>query len=771
MSETVLDRVQGRLLQALSYNPNVSVSPIALLWPDGTGQWKPLVERIGSRAPVVTLGAYDPKARIGPAYWIRCVVMRTLDAGLAEGTPIVYLPGVTRNELRAVEDASPSLAPICELQYRSQWFSHPNGKDWTARAFLTHSEGGLGLRVAEDPDSAEALVLALGRLGDVPFDGVNSQLLDAEFFRDLINPDPVRNVLYWLDHPAEFKAQMDDAQWAAFVQKCKAVYKFDPATSGELSAARSLGQRKGAWAEVWKRFAEAPTRYPQIPQRLRQAKPMELLFEPDEAWPQDNDAAEDQVRNQLLDFAVLTPEGARKAAKRLESEHSWRRATVWAELDRSPLAFALEQLAALADYSTQPLAEGDLKSLVDDYIERGWRADDAALRALAAAPSGADRSAVASAVSSLYRTWIQAGAQALLKLIGPMANADTYRAGPQAVKTDGVVTLFVDGLRTDIAHRVAARLVGAGLGVKVESGLAALPPVTETAKAALIPVEAGKLVSGPDLFPRNAATGTKATLAVLRALMTEGGVQVLDAHELGDPQGTGWTEAGDIDHHGHDGGLGMVDYLEEEAIRVTARVRDLLGAGWRRVDIVTDHGWILMPGGMEKVDLPVAVTEKKKGRCARLKPGAQVDVPTIPWYWDSSVSIAIAPGITCFEANKEYEHGGVTPQECIVPRLMVTAGAHASYAVVAELTTIKWLGLLCRVEYVGLPEGTVIDLRTLPGAAASSVADRARAVGGEGKVTLAVSDEGREGENAYLVAASKDGQILLQREVVLGQNR
>ena len=53
---------------------------------------------------------------------------------------------------------------------------------------------------------------------------------------------------------------------------------------------------------------------------------------------------------------------------------------------------------------------------------------------------------------------------------------------------------------------------------------------------------------------------------------------------------------------------------------------------------------------------------------------ASVDVPTVPWFWDPDVRIALAPGATCFEANKEYEHGGVSPQECIVPRLTVTAG-------------------------------------------------------------------------------------------------
>ena len=64
-----------------------------------------------------------------------------------------------RSGLRAVESCAAALAPIAELQYRSQWFSHPNGRDWTVRAFLSNSEKGLGLQVADDAE-ANAIMLA-----------------------------------------------------------------------------------------------------------------------------------------------------------------------------------------------------------------------------------------------------------------------------------------------------------------------------------------------------------------------------------------------------------------------------------------------------------------------------------------------------------------------------------------------------------------------------------------------------------------------------------
>ena len=85
-------------------------------------------------------------------------------------------------------------------------------------------------------------------------------------------------------------------QWTAFVQQCKADYGFDPGLDGEITAARKLGERNGTWGEVWKRFAETPERYPGVAEQLRKARPDELFVENVDAWPQDNERAEDQLR-------------------------------------------------------------------------------------------------------------------------------------------------------------------------------------------------------------------------------------------------------------------------------------------------------------------------------------------------------------------------------------------------------------------------------------------------------------------------------------------
>jgi hypothetical protein len=181
-------------------------------------------------------------------------------------------------------------------------------------------------------------------------------------------------------------------------------------------------------------------------------------------------------------------------------------------------------------------------------------------------------------------------------------------------------------------------------------------------------------------------------------------------------------------------------------------------------------GWVLLPVEMEKVELPASTTEIKKGRCARLKDGAVVEVPTVPWFWDQDVRIALAPGATCFEAGQQYEHGGVSPQECIVPRMVVTAGTAERATAGLEITKITWLGLLCRIESVGVGLGVVADLRAIPSDVKTSIAEEARETTG-GKISLIVPDEEHEGQRAYLVFMAPDGQILAQRDVIVGKNR
>lgn len=771
MSETLLERIDSVLARAADHDPNTVVAPMAVLWPDESRQWEPIIPALRESRPIISLGPFDSAVWQGPAYWIRCVIASTIDRdGLPDGTPIVYLPGVSRDVMRALDTLGPDLVSLGALQHQCQWFSHPNGKDWTVRALLANQERGLGLNVASDTATAHAIVSSLPALAVQPWSRLESKHIDAHFLNALLNPDPVRALLNFIDDPKSARAELAGGAWDAFVQQSKSDFGFDPAAAGEIEGARRLGEADGAWEQVWQRFRENPADYPHIPERLRMARPEALFTGRDGVWPQDNEAAEDQLRARLLDLPALTPDGARKEIDSLETRHRARRSSVWAQIGEAPVAGALEHLAEVARLTSTGSPETSVSEIAAWYAESGWRADRAAIAALTEVTVKNDVAAVESALTAVYRPWLHETATAMQTAIGPAANVGSYQAAAPPSVSTGEVIVFVDGLRLDVAHQLADRLKGAGLDVDVTSSLAALPTVTQTAKPALVPIDQTRLTAGPGLDARRAPDGPAAGVQVLRGLMGDADIQVLMNDETGNPSGIAWTEAGKLDSRGHELGAELVYELDNEVQRIAARIEELLDAGWSKITLVTDHGWILLPGGLPKNEgLPVAVTETKKGRCARVKEGADLAVPTVPWHWDPEVRIAVAPGISCFEANQTYEHGGVSPQECVVPRMAVTRIGTATTG--AAITSIKWRGLTLIVDFAGLPEGAKVDLRASAGDPSSSIAEMGRITGGQGRVILLVGNEDLEGNEAQLVVASEDGSLLLQRSTTVGQNR
>src|SRR5262249_5421173 len=135
----------------------------------------------------------------------------------------------------------------------------------------------------------------------------------------------------------------------------------------------------------------------------------------------------------------------------------------------------------------------------------------------------------------------------------------------------------------------------------------------------------------------------------------------------------------------------------------------LLDAGWQRVKLVTDHGWLLLPGGLPKVDLPPWLTETKWARCAVVKGQPDLTVPVAPWYWNAAVRIAFPPGIACFRKGEEYAHGGISPQECVIPVVEVERGFGAAHA---AIQSIEWRGMRCRVRVQSNDPLVKVDLRT-----------------------------------------------------------
>ena len=777
-SKTLLDAVRASLAHAARYDPANVIAPAAVLWADSNGQWQPMIEQLRTLMPeLLTLGDYDLPTCTGPAIWLRCVIEPKVRSvaftALAwpEGkTPVIYLPGVSRQTLRAVEECPDALKPLVELQYRGTVWTQKNGKDWTIRAFLVSDDGGLGLDVAEDKLTIQAMQGALSHLSLTPVERLEGKRLEAEDFDKLVIGDPARDLLLWLGDPVSMRDRWDDGMWAAFRNRCGQDYGFDPETDGEIAGGERLGLREGAWFGVWERFAESPMLYPGIPELLQRAKPVGLLAFEEGSWPDENDTMETSLRSDLTEFGSLKAGDARRRLEQLEAKHGLRRKWVWARLGRSPLVHALEHLATLAKRTASSIGGDSVDATAKFYVQEGYLVDDAALRALVCVKTVEDTAAVQAAIRSVYLPWLD----------------DTSRHFQERMAEDGLPTakeqenvevaageciVFADGLRFDVGRRLAAMAGTRRIEVSTGWRWAALPTVTATSKPAVSPIGV-KLRGGDiedDFLPEIVDTGERLNADRFRKLLQASGYQVLGPTDQGDPrseQARAWTEVGQLDKLGHALQAKLAARIEDQVELLLQRIQGLLDAGWKRVCVVTDHGWLLVPGGMPKSSLPKYLAESRWARCASIKDTSHVEAPVAGWSWNPQERFAYAPGVSCFSSGQEYAHGGASLQECVVPVLtFVATDAPAEIAVTVR--EVRWVSLRCRVEVAPSAKGLIVDLRTKPNVPETSITDP-KPVDAEGKVALLVADESLEGTSVGLVIVDKSGRVVHKEATTVG---
>ena len=771
---TVVEALKASLEAAGAHNPSDAERPVAILWTDRDAQWLPVLPRLRSLMPqLFALGEYEPANRTGPSIWLRCVVEQTLEPPEFpdETTPIIYLPGVGRQELGAAQTCPDHLKPLIELQYRGTCWTQRNGRDWTVEAFLVSGDGGLGLDVARDAATRQSMSRALAELATASLQGLEGRRLEAEDFDRLFSDDPVRDVLTWLGHGGAMPSDWDTARWDAFASRCKADFGFDPKEDGELVAAERLGLREGSWESVWRRFAEAPALYPGVSGLLRMAMPNDLFVEPS-SWPATNEKGEADLQRALLALGGETRAGTRERVSELEQQHGARRDWVWAKLGQTPLADALEHLAVLAERTSNDLGGGSPAEMAKLYANGAWEIDAAALSSMAAVRSSADTRAVNQVLDALYRPWLESAALHLQGLADKEPLADQQSQELESARVEsGTVVLFADGLRFDVAQRLVERLqTKGGRTVGVSSRWAALPTVTATAKPAASPI-AERIrgdALGENFLPMAADDDRPLTTDRFRKLLADGGFQYLTPDETGDPAGLAWTEDGQLDKLGHSLQGKLAARIDEQVDLLLERVEALLDAGWREVRVVTDHGWLWLPGGLPKVDLPKYLTQSRWARCAVIQGGSTVDAPTVPWHWNASERVAVGPGIACFWAGNAYAHGGVSLQESLVPVLHVTAAAGSDFAPASvRIATVSWVGLRCRVRIEAPSPGLSADLRTRVNEPNSSVSG-VRPVDADGAVSLLVADDDLEGTPAAVVVLDSGGQVIARQSTMIG---
>lgn len=777
-NKTLLDALASSLQEAPKVNGSTQVKPAAVLWPDTDSLWTPVFKRLRERCNGLTkLGAYAPDEASGPAIWLKCVIGGNLSLGEpVKGAYIVHLPGISRADLRAIETCPRDLQPLAELQYRGVFWSQSNGKDWTINAFLTSKNGGLGLDVAQDKATQEALVQAVeaGILLDRPLSELEGRSINAAWLQSLLAPNPTRDLLVWLNDPDAAQSEWSKQRWSIFEKRAKTDFGFDPKADGVLAAAEKLAKATGAWAAVSELYKDSFASFPKVFDLLSKVQPPERSlfdgFEGQEGYPQANDGAESVLRSALAACGPMMPDQARMEIEKLELDHGMRRSWLWSRMGHSPLATALSFLAKVATHSKQLPSGATPDALAKTYEQIGWQVDAAALSALAAVTTKVDVDAVSATLRAVYLPWLDECAKRLqdaAKTMGSLrgqAAVSSVAAGPVL----GTCTIFVDGLRYDVAVRLQTLLNELGK-VTLNACWTSMPSVTASGKAWCSPVASAIAGDKDDteFQPRIAADGKPLSTHNFRKLLSDHSVQFLDKHETGDPVGAAWTEAGDLDHYGHAHGIRLARDMDVQLAQVVERVEELQQAGWMNFRIVTDHGWLLMPGGLPKSELAKHQAETRWGRCAVLKDSAHGTPLTFGWDWCSDVQVAYAPGVSCFVAGQDYAHGGISFQECWVPSLSLEAAGNSASQVKATIDSVTWKGLRCAVTVTSDASDLSLDIRTKPAQAASSLVAAPKALL-DGKASLAIAEDDQEGAAAVVVIIDAQGNVIQKMTTTVG---
>lgn len=771
---TVLEALAKRLREcAKSFHAGVEEAPIAVLWTDPESAWQPLIPHLQSLMPeLLVMGDYAPEKRTGPVIWLKCALAgKVAEVSIPPGvTPVLYLPGVSRHELRNADQCRWEIQPLAELLYRGTVWSHRNGRDWTIEGFF-QAEEGLGLDVAGDEQTRLSLRSALSILAKTPLSRLHrGGRLEASDFDAIVIGDTPRDLLTWVGSPEATRKEWGAERWHAFRSRCQDEFGFDPEKETPLTIAERLGRRESdRWRGLWDRFCEAPALYEGVREALNRAQPTDQLALDAEPWPAENAKREDELRAALLALENQPPHVARQSLADLEKQHAPRRSWVWADLGEAPLARSLEHLHRVAEATRATPSCDTANQLVQWYVEAGWLADEAARLALQSLTRVEDEAALHRAIRSVYAGWLDDLARSYQQLV----NKAGYPPPTGILAQAGECLLFVDGLRFDVGQTLAALLEKAGLRVARDSRMAALPTVTPTAKPAVSPI--AKECAGAALPPTFAPNGPDkkelSTHSFAKALESHGYLKMKEGESLQplSENSRGWIETGRLDSRGHDLGAELAAIIPVELARVVSLVEQLLTAGWKKVTIITDHGWLLLPGGLAKFELPGFLVDSRWSRCAVIKGQSTPDAPTVSWHWNAGEHVVVAPGAKAFKKGEAYAHGGLSLQECVTPVLKVTQEENKESGT-ARIVELRWKRLRCVVQVQDGTPSLRADIRRNAADPKTSIATALKTIESDGEVSLLVSNEDLAGKPATVVLLSPDGTIMAKADTTIGGN-
>lgn len=725
MSKSLLQHIKSSILSAKKYNRSQVTAPQVILWPDPERQWMSVVDRLRDEIDAfITLGAYNPEQLEGPAIWIKCLVDQTLpEAKWSKDTiPVIYLPGIAKADFKNIEEAPASIQPLMEYQFSGNLWTQENGKEWTVLSFLQNAEQGMGLEVSRDEATKEALIKSLPNYFE---DGVllYRKKVDADLLNQLMFPQVIPTLLDWMEEGDQALSKFPLDQQESFRDVIKSQYHLNLDYSLVLDFVKYMGMQKTPWHQVWQYFANAPHKYPKILDLLRDAKPEDMgagmFLVPDSSWPQVNEEREDQLKKAIHKLKKGTPEEALSLLKELQSQHKDRLSWIWAELGQSPFAEALPHLVALAEKSLQTYDNTSIDSITKYYIDEGVKVDSSVRKVYLIEHTKDFLNIIQVVVDKFYRPWLDKLTNQFQSLVKD--DHDVFYLNKTADYNSNFI-LFVDAFRYDIAQDFLNQLSTARYAATMDFKWSALPSLTPTSKPALAPIQ-DKLSKSSEWnsFQVQMESGKVLSHHYFKASLEENGIHFIDSpNQIDDPVDRYWMEIGDIDKKGHQDQEGMFRRIPELMRELEETIQSIFDKGVKSIQIVTDHGWLLLPGGLPKESLHRDLVETKWGRCALVKDGVNTDLLHLPWTWNNHTFIAYATGISFFKKNEAYAHGGVSIHECLTPFITIKA-KEVKAAEKGSIGSLEWRGMRLYVHTSGTKDGYNVDIRTKVSDAKTSI--------------------------------------------------
>jgi hypothetical protein len=424
----------------------------------------------------------------------------------------------------------------------------------------------------------------------------------------------------------------------------------------------------------------------------RNGQPLGLPLLAEERWRRFLAQLQERVGNdwraaaRLLDDELATIEAGARLPDH-EGTRGWRVAQDLAKLLR-----AVSELEGRID------ALKNVAAAVGLYADEAWQVGLLHLRIRAACVQARGPEVVRKLADLAYFEHVSCFADRFCDLVGREGSwppADVPEVGSirkalwsKAHRRKAVIV--TDGLRLDLARMVEHRLELEG-EVSLDVVATTLPSNTPFGMVALLPL--------PAQGPAVSFVGGKASISAegVSGLETRDGRKAFFLQALGGSKGAdvGFLDLAallqhqpvpdsqlvvvfdnTIDEQGHKGTEQFPLLVEQFVDDLRRAILLLHEAGVAEVHVVTDHGFLMLPP--ELVDslgrpevLPVQALHKD-ARWAALKPDAPVhDVLRLPLpLAPEAATLGFPQGVRTLVKAEAYLHGGISPQECVIPHLL-----------------------------------------------------------------------------------------------------